>query len=61
MTTDNEFEVCIGCGLNTGVPINTNVEARKSYIEGAGQLCSNCFVEVYKKVHKKDDNSKQNT
>ena len=45
---------CINCGLNTGYSINDHVDSRKNYIVGAGQLCSECFIEIYKKVHKKD-------
>ena len=48
------IEKCISCGLNTGYSINDHVNFRKTYVEGAGQLCSDCFIEVYKKVHKKD-------
>jgi hypothetical protein len=45
----NNIEKCISCGLNTGHSINDHVDSRKTYIEGAGQLCSDCFIEVYKK------------
>jgi len=49
----NNIEKCVSCGLNTGYSINQHVDSRKSYVEGAGQLCSHCFIEVYKKIHKK--------
>jgi len=42
--------------LKTGVSINTHIDSRKTYVEGAGQLCAECFKETYNKVHKKDDN-----
>jgi hypothetical protein len=48
------IEKCVSCGLNTGYSINDHVDSRKTYVDGAGQLCSECFIEVYKKVHKKD-------
>ena len=48
------MEKCVSCGLNTGYSINDHVDSRKTYVDGAGQLCSDCFIEVYKKVHKKD-------
>jgi hypothetical protein len=48
------IEKCVNCGLNTGYSINDHVDSRKTYVDGAGQLCSECFIEVYKKVHKKD-------
>lgn len=51
---NNNIEKCVNCGRNTGYSINDHVDVRKTYVEGAGQLCSECFVEVYKKVHKKD-------
>jgi hypothetical protein len=48
------IEKCVNCGLNTGYSINDHLDSRKTYVDGAGQLCSECFIEVYKKVHKKD-------
>lgn len=54
MMDNNNIEKCVNCGRNTGYSINDHVDVRKTYVEGAGQLCSECFVEVYKKVHKKD-------
>lgn len=47
------MEKCVSCGLNTGYSINDHVDSRKTYVDGAGQLCSDCFIEVYKKVNKK--------
>ena len=47
-------EKCVSCGREVGYAINTHIDSRKGYIEGVGQLCSECFIEVYKKVHKKD-------
>lgn len=51
---NNNIEKCVNCGRNTAYSINDHVDSRKTYVEGAGQLCSECFIEVYKKVHKKD-------
>ena len=56
MENNTQTEKCIDCGKDTGVSINTHVDFRKNYIEGAGQLCSECFIKTYKEVHKKDDN-----
>ena len=39
----NEFEHCILCGVETAVKIGTHVDMRHGYIEGAGQLCPNCY------------------
>jgi predicted PP-loop superfamily ATPase len=47
-------EKCVSCGINTGYSINEHVDSRKGYVEGVGQLCGQCFIEVYKKIHKKD-------
>jgi len=39
----NEFEHCILCGIETSVKIGTHIDMRHGYIEGAGQLCPNCY------------------
>ena len=49
-----DLEKCVSCGCETGYSINDHVDSRKTYVEGAGQLCLHCFIEVYKKIHKKD-------
>jgi hypothetical protein len=36
-------ETCILCGNETTVDINTHVDFRIGYIEGAGQLCISCY------------------
>ena len=48
------MEKCVSCKREVGYTINTHIDVRKNYVEGVGQLCSDCFIEVYKKVHKKD-------
>ena len=35
-------EICILCGKETTVDINTHIDFRVGYIEGAGQLCTEC-------------------
>lgn len=35
-------DLCVACGKDTGIPKETPVDLRKSYIEGAGQLCHDC-------------------
>ena len=49
-----DIEKCISCGRETGYSINYHVDNLMSFIEGSGQLCAECFKEVYNKVHKKD-------
>jgi len=41
-TIGNEIELCILCGNETGYMLNTNINLRKNYVEGAGQLCEKC-------------------
>lgn len=37
-------EICIVCGKETTVDVSTHVDFRIGYIEGAGQLCTECYV-----------------
>lgn len=38
-------EICIMCGKETDININTRVDMRgPSFIEGAGQLCGKCYL-----------------
>jgi hypothetical protein len=37
-------EICILCGKETTTDINTHVDFRTGYIEGAGQLCLECHL-----------------
>lgn len=41
-------EVCVSCGLNTHVDKNTDITNRLYYIHGAGQLCQDCYVNIFK-------------
>jgi hypothetical protein len=40
-------EHCILCGCLTDVLICQDVHSRKFYIEGAGQLCRDCYEDLY--------------
>jgi hypothetical protein len=51
---NNNVEKCVSCIREVGYTINTHIDIRKNYVEGVGQLCSECFIEVYNKVHKKN-------
>jgi NMD protein affecting ribosome stability and mRNA decay len=44
-----EMERCVSCGKPTNYSKNTNIEYRLYYIEGAGQLCSDCYNIIYNK------------
>jgi hypothetical protein len=37
--TSTGFEICVQCGLTTSIPVETNIDYRTNYIEGAGQGC----------------------
>lgn len=45
----NNFEICVCCGKDTKVLKFTHTDLRSNYVEGAGQLCDECFVRIYKK------------
>jgi hypothetical protein len=40
-------ERCVICHIDTKVPLDMHVDLRLYYVEGAGQLCSLCYKEVY--------------
>lgn len=44
-------EKCVmpSCGKDTGVDRNTHIDLRYYYVEGAGQLCKDCYEKIYKK------------
>jgi hypothetical protein len=41
---DSQFERCILCNKKTSVPKALHIEFRNHYVEGAGQLCFQCFT-----------------
>ena len=43
------MEKCVTCGVETDVRIDTPVDVRYHYVEGAGQLCKSCWEKIYKK------------
>ena len=38
-----EKEKCVICGVETNVDVNTHIDFRLHYVEGAGQLCKKCY------------------
>ena len=42
---------CVTCGEKSIYDTETHIDFRIGYIEGAGQLCLDCFDEIY--VNKK--------
>jgi hypothetical protein len=44
----NELELCVSCNCETIYTKNTNIDYRYCYIEGAGQLCKDCYDKIYR-------------
>ena len=42
-----ETEICVSCGVDTKIPVYLHIDSRHHYIEGAGQLCKECFTKIY--------------
>lgn len=45
--SDTQSEKCVVCGRDTGIPCDTPLKERKRYISGSGQLCRDCYRELY--------------
>ena len=43
-------ENCVMCGKETPYDVTTSVPLRNYYIEGSGQLCKECYEDVYKQI-----------
>ena len=39
----DEFEKCVLCWRTTGVLKSENIQDRRFYVDGAGQLCESCW------------------
>lgn len=46
---DNKYETCVCCYKKIKIFKNEEIEFRPFYIEGAGQLCYDCYHELYTK------------
>ena len=40
-------ETCALCKTLTNVKIDSHVDNRTTYVEGAGQLCVDCYEKIY--------------
>lgn len=49
------FDFCVCCGETTGYKSDVSIDERIGYIEGTGQLCLNCYRELYPKGISGDD------
>lgn len=44
---EDKMEICTRCGKATDVPRNLDIDLRKNYVEGIGQLCGLCYNLIY--------------
>ena len=49
-----DTEKCVICGKETYIPANLDISSRQHYIPGSGQLCEDCYNELFKKQFKKE-------
>jgi hypothetical protein len=45
-----QFETCVVCNIDTNVPKSIHVDFRHHYVEGAGQLCFDCYTKTLKYI-----------
>lgn len=43
----DEYEICIICKCKTNVRRDQPIKDRYGYVEGAGQLCYECYKKLY--------------
>ncbi len=44
---DTNKEICTRCGKETEYDVGIPVTLRRYYVEGSGQLCEECWQELY--------------
>lgn len=44
---NNDKELCVSCGEETPYFFTENINNRNWYVEGAGQLCEECYNRIY--------------
>jgi len=42
-----ELETCVCCGKTVNIQIAMHIDERKTYVEGVGQLCLDCYNNIY--------------
>ena len=48
--SENGKDLCISCECETKYKHDTNIEYRDYYVEGAGQLCKDCYETIMEKL-----------
>lgn len=51
LRNDKEMEYCVLCKKLTNIEKKTPIGERKYYVETSGQLCADCYAEVYMLIH----------
>ena len=41
------IEKCVICGAETPYKISTPIDQREYYVEGSGQICQSCHLNIY--------------
>ena len=49
---EEKKDKCVSCDKDTEYNLHDHVDFRIGYIEGAGQLCLDCYDEIYVKKNK---------
>jgi hypothetical protein len=45
-----EMDKCVYCDKETKYPKHMHIDFRMHYVEGAGQLCEECYDKIYVKL-----------
>ena len=51
----DQIDKCVMCDTDTPYKQNTHIDLREHYVEGAGQLCRECWDKTYN-AHKQQAN-----
>lgn len=51
---DDKVDRCVLCGKATDYSKDTHVANRDYYVDGAGQLCPDCYKDVYLKDKRRE-------
>ncbi len=49
--SDSKYELCVICDTVTKEHEDQHIDSRNYYIEGCGQLCKKCYIEIYGNIH----------
>ena len=49
--SDSKYELCVICDAATKEREDQHIDSRNYYVEGCGQLCEKCYIEIYSNIH----------